>query len=95
MNLCTYKAVKHIPDRHRYNVCTTSRIASIKKNYHQQKRINTGRVKSLNTDVVTLSHFVGKSIVAFTFFYTSLNYMYYKRLREEHEEDTKDENDKK
>lgn len=79
------------PNRHRYTVSTTNKIASIKKNNNIQKRINTIRVKSFNNDVVTMSYFIGKGIIAFTFFYTSLNYFHYKRLREEYEEENKDD----
>lgn len=81
-----------IPSRHRYNVNTTSRIAYIKKNHHQ--RSSTIRVKSFDNDVVSTSYFIGKGIIAFTFFYTSLNYFFYKGLREEYEEDKKDDETK-
>jgi hypothetical protein len=95
MNVSKIKLFNHLtPNRHRYNVNTTSKITSIKRNYHIQKRSNTIRVKSFNNDIVTMSYFIGKGMIAFTFFYTSLNYFYYKRLREEYEEENKDDQKK-
>jgi hypothetical protein len=81
--------------RHRYNVNTTSKIASIKKNNHIQKRSNSIRAKSFNDDIVSVSYYIGKGIIVFTLFYTSLNYFHYKRLREEYEEENKDDETKK
>lgn len=77
--------------RNRYNVSTTNKITSIKKNNQIQKRSNIKRVNSLNDDIVSISYFVGKGIIAFTFLYTSLNYFHYKRLREQYEEQNKDD----
>lgn len=41
-------------------------------------------------------HIVSKGVVLFTLFYTSLNYMFYRRLRQEYEDaQKKNDNDKK
>ena len=97
MNVCRYKSLNHIiPNRHRYNVSTISKTASIEKRYYQQKRRNTiERIKSFNNDAVAMSYFIGKGIILFTFFYTSLNYFHYKQLREDYEETNKDDEKKK
>lgn len=91
MNVYRMKSLSSLtPERHRYNVRTTNKIALIKNNYNIQKRVSTTRVKSFDNDVVTMSYFIGKGVIAFTFFYTSLNYFHYKRLREEYEKENKD-----
>ncbi len=69
---------------------TTSKITTIKKPSYVSSKIKRSQTNSLSNDVVTLSYFVGKGIIAFTFFYTSLNYFHYKRLREEYEENDED-----
>lgn len=75
---------------------TTSKITTIKKPSYVNNKISIKtRTNAFESDVVTLSYFVGKGIIAFTFFYTSLNYLYYKRLREEYEEQDKDDKKKK
>lgn len=81
--------------RHRSNVNTTNKAVSIKKINHIQKRSEIITVKSFNNDVTAMSYIVGKGIIAFTFFYTSLNYIFYKRLREDYEKQTKDDDEKK
>lgn len=43
-------------------------------------------------DITDITYYVGKGIILFTFFYTSLNYFHYKKLREDQE---KNEDDKK
>lgn len=82
------------PNRHRYNTSITSKTTSIKKSNHIPQKQKVTRVNSLSDDVVSMSYIIGKGIIAFTFFYTSLNYFHYKRLREEYEDEKKD-NEKK
>lgn len=83
------------PNRHRYNISITSKTTSIKKGYHIPKQKHSvTRVNSLSDDVVSMSYIIGKGIIAFTFFYTSLNYFHYKRLREEYEDEKKDNEEK-
>lgn len=67
-------------------VSTTSKFTTIKKPSYN--KISKTRTNAIQNDVVSLSYIVGKGIIAFTFFYTSLNYFHYKRLREENEDDT-------
>jgi len=45
-------------------------------------------------DITTTSYFVGKGIILFTMFYTSLNWMYYRGIRKDLERDEKDRNSK-
>lgn len=91
MHVNRIKSTNRCFNKRRYNATTTGKIASIKKNYNIQKRNKTVSVKSFNNDIVTMSYFIGKGIVAFTFFYTSLNYFFYKGLREEYEEEKDEE----
>lgn len=86
MNVTRVKPV-HIHKRY----IITSKIATIKKPSYINNKIKRSQTNALSNDVVTLSYFVGKGIIAFTFFYTSLNYFYYRRLREDYE----DKDDKK
>lgn len=95
MNVLRIKSINTSScNRHRYHVKTTNKVASIRKNHHIQKRNNTIRANSLNNDIVSMSYFVGKGIIAFTFFYTTLNYFFYKQLREDYEEDNKNNENK-
>lgn len=75
---------------------TISKISTIKKPSYVNKnnKISKTRANAFENDVVSLSYFFGKGIIAFTFFYTSLNYFHYKRLREEYEDQNKDDNKK-
>ena len=41
-------------------------------------------------DITTTSYFIGKGIILFTMFYTSMNWMYYRGIRKEIERDEKD-----
>lgn len=50
---------------------------------------NNLKVNAFTEDVVTASYYVGKYVTAFVFFYTSLNYLYYRRLRKDLEDDDK------
>jgi REP element-mobilizing transposase RayT len=91
MNRTVMRTTSKIHPRRYIN--TTSKITTIKKPSYVNHKIGKTRTNALNEDIVTLSYFVGKGIIAFTFFYTSLNYFHYRRLREEYE--NKDEDDKK
>jgi len=42
----------------------------------------------------TTTYYVGKSIILFTLFYTSMNWMYFRGIRKEIERDEKDRNSK-
>jgi hypothetical protein len=54
---------------------------------------NTNQVRrglhAINNDIVTTSYLVGKSITLFTFFYTSLNWMMYKTINKESDDEDK------
>lgn len=43
--------------------------------------------RALNNDIVTMSYFVGKGITLFTMFYTSLNWLMYKRQNDKNKEE--------
>jgi hypothetical protein len=45
------------------------------------------RLQSLPPNLVEQSRVVGEGIILFVFFYTSLNYLYYRRIRKEEEEE--------
>lgn len=48
---------------------------------HCAQRSRTVRVQAYSsTDLVTISHYVGKSITLFVGFYCTLQWMYYKEL---------------
>jgi hypothetical protein len=53
------------------------------------------RVTPLEAQMIDVSYYAGKSIILFTMFYCTLNWMHYKRLREENEKQDKDNIDKK
>jgi hypothetical protein len=44
------------------------------------------RTNAIDNDIVSVSYTVGKYITLFTFFYTSLNYFLYKKIREDNED---------
>jgi hypothetical protein len=46
-------------------------------------------------DFNTISYFTGKSIILFTLFYCSLNWLHYRDLRKRFDDDENDENKKK
>ena len=82
------RATRSIYHPRRY-VSTTSKIITIKRPSYTTNKISKTRTNAFENDIVSWSYIVGKGIITFTFFYTSLNYLHYKRLREENEEDTK------
>lgn len=45
------------------------------------------RVSPEVSHIVDASYIVGKSIILFTFFYTSLNWFMYRKIRKDNEED--------
>lgn len=51
----------------------------------------TVRGNAISNDVVEVSYFVGKYVMLFTFFYSSLNYMFYRKEREEQEKYDKED----
>jgi hypothetical protein len=62
---------------------------------HQKNhRITPPRV-FIWSDPVTTSYFIGKGVILFTMFYCSMNWWYYKRMREDLREDFEEENDNK
>lgn len=78
-----------VSNRTRLQSITKSKIANINKHHRIPKHNNIVCVKSSSNELVTMSYLIGKGIIAFTFFYTSLNYLHYKRLREEYDENNK------
>jgi hypothetical protein len=92
MNISGLRTTPHRTYQRRY-INTTSKITTIKKPSYVNNKINKTRTNAFQNDMVTLSYFVGKGIIMFTFFYTSLNYFHYKKLREEYE-DKDDKNTK-
>ena len=46
-------------------------------------------LQAINNDIVTTTYLVGKSITLFTFFYTSLNWMMYKTINKESDDEDK------
>ena len=66
-----------------------TRPTLIKPNRSPAKTIFRGN--AISNDVVEVSYFVGKYVMLFTFFYSSLNYMFYRKEREE--QDKYDEED--
>jgi REP element-mobilizing transposase RayT len=91
MNISGMRATPMPKVYQRRYINTTSRITTIKKPSYVNNKISKTRTNAFQNDMVTMSYFVGKGIVLFTFFYTSLNYFHYKRLREEYEDQSKDD----
>jgi hypothetical protein len=63
-------------------------------NLQMRKRIThvrhvNGLLESANTFANSM-HYVAKGIILFTMFYSSMNWLYYKRMREEIEKQEKD-----
>lgn len=65
-----------------------TRPTLIKTNRSPAKTI---RSNAISNDVVEVTYFVGKYVMLFTFFYSSLNYMFYRKEREEQEKYDKDD----
>ena len=51
----------------------------------QLKPINA--LPYISKEVVTASYYIGKSIIMFTMFYCTLNWMHYRSIRKRYEED--------
>jgi hypothetical protein len=45
----------------------------------------------MSNALIECSYYIGKSVILFTMFYCTLNWYYYKRLREQQEEENKDD----
>lgn len=70
----------------RPHVVTRSNVSKgYKPNTNQVRR----GLPAINNDIVTTSYLVGKSITLFTFFYTSLNWMMYKTINKESDDEDK------
>jgi hypothetical protein len=64
-----------------------------RKATHFNTTIITTRRNAIDSDIDTLTYTVGKSITLFTFFYTSLNYLFYRSSRKENEKEVNDHSD--
>ena len=53
--------------------------------------VKTIRSNAVSNDVVEVTYFVGKYVMLFTFFYSSLNYMFYRKQREDQEKYDKED----
>lgn len=62
------------------------KVNRIPKTYTKHAPSRTYKPNAIN-DVSDISYYVGKSIILFTLFYTSLNYFHYKQIRKDHEND--------
>jgi len=60
---------------------------------HIYRNVNCKAI-DMNDALTTGSYYVGKSIILFTMFYSSLNYFHYKNLREEAEKEQGEDNKK-
>jgi hypothetical protein len=81
-----------------YNVKTqafrngpSSSVTIVKRPSTYQNKGTVIRRKAIENDMVSVTYTVGKYITLFTFFYTSLNYMFYKSAREEMENNEDDD----
>jgi hypothetical protein len=61
--------------------------------YRRQQRVNAGLLESVDGFATTM-HIAAKGIILFTLFYSSMNWWYYKRTREDYEKEQKEHKDK-
>lgn len=74
------------------NAATLSNIVVWKPKQSQQHQ-KVGTRAFIWTDPVTTSYFVGKGIILYTMFYCTMNWWFYKRTREDLENDENDKDD--
>lgn len=67
-------------------VVTRSNVSSVQK-YNVRRNLH-----AVNNDLLTTSYFVGKTITLFTFFYTSLNWLMYKNINQDNNDQDQGDN---
>lgn len=61
-------------------------VKTLNRPIHRSSMNRYTRTNAIDNDIVSVSYTVGKYITLFTFFYTSLNYFLYKKIREDNED---------
>ena len=75
-----------IATSHKFSFASLFHILQKPNSHIVQRNVQT---QAIPTDFETISYYVGKSVIMFTMFYCSLNWLHYRRLREEEEKSNK------
>ncbi len=81
------KTIVRVPHLNVVGVCPRKNVPQAPKRIVKTRQIQT----KVAWNDPAIPYFVGKSVILFTFFYTSLQWMHYRRLRELAEKEDDDE----